>query len=373
MDLIIFDKRTFQIKDHIVVTQTFEIKLDLVISQKSTFKLATTKLKAKPKDIVFVKSDEFSYLGLIESIDLEVDGIVVGTVEFKEILGREVKAVSFNGLICDYLEGLIRQTFINNTDALENLPYLNVTKETSKLGELTFDADKFLKLSEIIELVSKSYGVSIKEEMMINQGRFVGINLRIVNVTQGLKIKADVLSLNDLVINQASETIVNKLEFYPKDENTAYRNIKTFYLLTDGSITENKNDARRYADVWSKIKTYKDGDYESLGVQAQSELSVSRTDHQISFTVDMKHQVIRPFDNISVGDFTEFMYEGKTYDSIVTAMSFKDTVKACQITLGEYRIKLTEKIQILTKSVSSQIGHVSISKGGFTDLDGGEY
>lgn len=373
MELIIFDRRTFQIKEHVMFTDTFEIKLDLVISQKSSFKVSATKLQAKLKDIVFVKTESFKYLGIIESIDLEADGIVIGTLEFKEILQKEVKAISFQGNIADYLGEIIRNTFITNTDTLENLNYLTVSKETSKLGTLNFEQDKFLKLSEIMELISKSYGVSIKEEIVLTQGKFTSICLRIVNVTEGLKIKADTLSLNDLTINQASETVVNKLEFYPKDENTVDKRIRIFYLLTDGTITEDKKDVRRYSEVSSKIKTYKDGEYETLLAQAQNELSVTRTDHQISFTVDMKNQIIRPFNNIFIGDFVEFMFQGKTYDSIVTAMSFKDSIKACQITLGEYRIKLTEKIQILSKSVNSQIGHVSISKGGFTDLDGGEF
>jgi hypothetical protein len=43
------------------------------------------------------------------------------------------------------------------------------------------------------------------------------------------------------------------------------------------------------------------------------------------------------------------------------------------ITLGEYRIKLTEKIQLLNKSVSSAVSNISISTSGYTDLDGGEF
>lgn len=373
MELIIFDKKTFEIIDHIPFTDTFEIKLDLVISQKSTFKLSTININAKPKDIVFVKAKDFNYLGIIESIENEDGGIVLGTLEFKEILNREIKPISYNGEIASYLENIIKDTFIQNEDALENITYLSVSKETSKLGNLTFDGNKLLSISEMIELISKSYGVSVKEEIKIEHGLIKGIVLRIVNVESGLKLKAEQLSLMDLIVNESSESIINKVIFYPKEDNVTYKSTVIYYLLTDGTVTTDKSSPLRYADVERSVRQYSDNEYSNLLAKAESELSVSKTNHQITFTIPTNHTIIRVFENFNIGDFIEFRYKDKIYDSIVTALSFSNTLKACFVTLGEYRIKLTEKIQILSKSVNSKIGNIQITKGGFSDLDGGEY
>ena len=56
-----------------------------------------------------------------------------------------------------------------------------------------------------------------------------------------------------------------------------------------------------------------------------------------------------PFDNINVGDFLEFVAETKTYSTMVTQLSIKGNLYECSVVLGEYRIKLTDKIKLLEK------------------------
>ena len=246
MELIILDRKSFAIKDHVSFSDNFEIKLDLVISQKSSIKLSAVKINGSIRDYIFIKSTSFEYLGMIESIDDEVDGLILGTTEFRETFDREVKVASFSGIIANYLELIIRNIFVVNSDNKENLSFLSISKETSKLGDLTFEADKVMTITEIIELISKSYGVNLKEEVVISNGQIVGVLLRIVNVSQGMKLKGDTLGAVDLAVNESSETSTNKVTFYPKEENTSHTDIKTYYLLTDGSITENPNHELRY-------------------------------------------------------------------------------------------------------------------------------
>ncbi len=71
-----------------------------------------------------------------------------------------------------------------------------------------------------------------------------------------------------------------------------------------------------------------------------------------------------------MGDYISFIHNGKTYESIVTGIKFKDSLKHAVITLGEYRVKLTEKIQLLSKNKESSVSNITITN---TDLDGGEF
>ena len=96
MELIILDRKTFAIKSHVSFSDSFEIKLDLVISQKSSFKLSAVKINGNIQDYVYLKSASFEYLGMIESIDDEDDGLRLGTTEFRETFKREVKATSLD-------------------------------------------------------------------------------------------------------------------------------------------------------------------------------------------------------------------------------------------------------------------------------------
>ncbi|NBL00398.1 MAG: hypothetical protein EOM50_20830 [Erysipelotrichia bacterium] len=66
-----------------------------------------------------------------------------------------------------------------------------------------------------------------------------------------------------------------------------------------------------------------------------------------------------------------FIHKGKTYESVITGITFKDSLNYAQITLGEYRVKLTEKIQLLSKNTgSSSTNHITITN---TNIDGGEF
>lgn len=99
----------------------------------------------------------------------------------------------------------------------------------------------------------------------------------------------------------------------------------------------------------------------------------SKLDHNITFSIRTDNDVLRPMQNVQLGDFVEFRKDDQIYDSVVTSIKFKDGFHQVTVTLGEYRIKLTEKIQLLSKSVNSAVSNISISTTGITDLDGGEF
>lgn len=372
MELIILDYKDFTFKDHAYIGDAFDIAMDLVITQKSTFKINTEKLNAKIGDYVYVK-DESLYLGVIESIEDEKTHLYLSTVDFKQLFKVEVLVESFTGNLADYLELKIRNTYITNSDQTQNLIYLSISKETSKVGSLSFDDDKVMTIYELLELLSKTQGINIKEEVVFQDGNFKGILIRIVNVTGGVKIKSDMLHLNDLIINDSNKEDVNKVTFIPKKDNLFFKDIRHYYLLKDGSITEDPNHHLRFEKVILKLQTYSDNDYLDLETKVLTILNITTTDHQINFTIEKKHQSLTVLKNLRLGDFVEFIYKDKTYDSLVTGLKYTNTLDICWITLGEYRMKLTEKIQILNKNLNSQIGSVTINKSGLSDLDGGEY
>ena len=94
---------------------------------------------------------------------------------------------------------------------------------------------------------------------------------------------------------------------------------------------------------------YSDNEYPSLYTKASSELLKSNLEHNIEFKISVDNLILVPFDNINVGDFLEFVTESKTYSTMVTQLSVKGNLYECSVVLGEYRIKLTDKIKLLEK------------------------
>ncbi|MFH0767745.1 MAG: hypothetical protein V1920_06600, partial [Bacillota bacterium] len=192
-------------------------------------------------------------------------------------------------------------------------------------------------------------------------------------VNRGIKLKSNYSAIQDLVINDSSSQMINKIDYYPKIENITYTNKVSYYLLKNGELTQNVNDELRYKSVRPKSANFSDADYPSLLTKARSEMISSKLDHNITFTIKTDNDVVKPMINFQLGDFVEFYHDTKVYDSVVTGIKYKDGFHQATVTLGEYRIKLTEKIQLLNKSVNLAVSNVSISTSGITDLDGGEF
>ena len=374
MQLIFLDRNTLQYKDYGYVDKTFEINVDLVIIQKSSFLINKGILNASIGDIVILKDSPISFIGILERLELaDKHQMTVDVLDFREIFSIDIPVQSFTGDLASYLESLLTQHFKTSSDTLQNLNYLSILKEANVQGELVFEPDKILSLASVMELITKTYGLRLTSEATYLRGRVTGINFRIGEVTRGIKLKNNYQAIQDLVINDSSSQMINKIVYHPKVENVTNRNKVSFYLLTTGEITTNVDDALRYKSVRPKATFYTDADFPTLLTKARSEMISSKLDHNITFTIRTDNDVVRPMQNVQLGDFVEFRKDDQIYDSVVTSIKFKDGFHQATITLGEYRIKLTEKIQLLSKSVNSAVSNISISTTGITDLDGGEF
>jgi len=374
MELLFLDRNTLAYKDYGYVDKIFEISLDLVIIHKSTFVVNKSKLNTTIGDIVVLKGGATSFIGIVERLEVaDQHQTTVNALDFREIFSIEVPVQSYSGDLATYLETLLKQNFKTSSDALQNLSYLTIVKDASVQGDLSFEPDKIMPLSSVMELITKTYGLRLSSEATYLRGRITGIIFRISEVNRGIKLKSNYLAIQDLVINDSSSQMVNKLTYHPKIENVTNRNIVSFCLLTSGEITTNVDDPQRYKNVRPKASIYADADYPNLLTKAQSEMISSKLDHNITFSIKTENDVIQPMTNFQLGDFVEFRNNDQIYDSVVTSIKFKNGFHQATITLGEFRIKLTEKIQLLNKSVNSAVSNISISTTGIADLDGGEF
>ena len=374
MQLVFLDRLNLAYKDYGYVDKDFEIILDLVIIQKSTFTINKTKLNASIGDIVILKDAPIHFIGIVERLEVaDKHRISVHVLDFKEMFSIGVPVQSFTGDLGFYLENVLLSHFKESDDTLQNLSYLSIQRDASVQGDLSFEVDKIMSLASLMELITKSYGLRLTYEVVYLRGRVTGIIFRISEVQRGIKLKNNYQAIQDLVVNDSSSQMVNKLTYYPKSENILYKSTIEYFLLKNGELTQDINHLNRYLSVKPKASFYTDSDYPSLQTKARSEMITSKLDHNITFTIKSDNDVIQPMKNIELGDFIEFMNNDQIYDSVVTSIKFNNGFHQATMTLGEYRIKLTEKIQLLNKSVSSATGHVSIQTTGITDLDGGEF
>jgi hypothetical protein len=374
MQLVFLDRLNLAYKDYGYVDKDFEIALDLVIIQKSLFTINKSKLNVSVGDIVILKDAPIHYIGIVERLEVaDKHRTTVHVLDFKEMFSIDIPVESYTGDLSLYLENMLVGNFKQSNDPLQNLSYLTIERGSSVQGELSFDLDKIMSLASVMELITKSYGLRLTTEAVYLRGRVTGIIFRIGEVQRGIKLKNNFQAIQDLVVNDSSSQMVNKLTYYPKIENVLFKNTLVYYLLTNGELTQDIHHPHRYKSVKPKAFYYTDNDYPTLLTKARSEMIASKLDHNITFTIKSDNDVFQPMKNIELGDFVEFVNNEQTYDSVVTSIKFSQGFHKAMVTLGEYRIKLTEKIQLLNKSVNSAMSHISIQSTGITDLDGGEF
>ena len=352
MELVILNRTNLEVKDYGYFGSDYEIVLDAVVYQKSKFTINKPNLNAEVGDIVFTRGLPFYYIGIIETISKEDEDLKVSLEvnDFSSIFDIEVTVSSYTGDLCEFLRLLIYKTFINNSDKYQVLPYLNLTKSCAINGSLTYEGTELVSITEVSEMLAKRYGIRYKCSLNIDhEGIIKGINVEITGVTKGMKIRHDLQCIKDLEIVDSNKQGSNKIIFYPNDDNVTYKSTITYYLLTDGTITTSSTHSKRIKNVKCMSQFYSDNEYSSLYTKATSELLKSNLEHNIEFKISVDNLVLVPFENINVGDFLEFVTEKKTYSTMVTQLSVKGNLYECSVVLGEYRIKLTDKIKLLEK------------------------
>jgi len=371
MQLIFLDRKTLSYKDNAYISTEFELVIDMVVSQKSSFKVNKGVLNAQIGDLAILKERDLNYIGIIEALTQETNGTMkVQCLDFKELFNMDIPIETYTGDVCLLLKDKIRQAFINNTDSKQNLTYLSITANAHVNGTLSYGDDSLINIKDLIELVSKTYGIIVKYKVGFVRGRFSSIYIIIDEISKATKLRHDLKAIHDLKITDTDQYSVNKVIYYPKKENETHKTTVTYYLLTDGSVTTNKDDSKRYEYVNCSSSYYGDKDYDSLETKARSEMVSSSNDHQITFNLSLDNNVFIPLSNMYLGYFIEFYAPKKSYSTLLTQIKYKNNFYECYLTLGEHRSSLTDKIKLLSKGGSSSGTVVSAVA---TDVDGGTY
>lgn len=350
MELIFLNRSTFKIVDYAYVSDDFELIMDSVVYQKSFFVVNKSNINTTIGDIVILRDSTYFYIGIVEAMEVnDKFQTKIESNDFTSIFDIKVPVNTYSGDVGTYLMNLITYAFKINEDPRQNFSYITISKSTSVQGTLNYN-NELLSITEVSEVLSKAYGVRFNYSLRLDyEGRIIGINVDIASVTRGLIIKSNLPCITNLKITDSNNQIINKIVFYPKNDNHTYTSPVSYYLLTTGTITTDKNHSDRYQYVKSISSFYSDNEYSTLLTKAQSELLKNNLEHSIEFNINMDNDIIIPFKNLRIGDYVEFITETKVYNTMVTQLSFKGNFYECSLVLGEYRVKLTDKIKLLEK------------------------
>ena len=341
MQLIFLNEQDLSVLDHAYATDDYEIILDALVPQKSKFTLNKQSLNAKVGDLLIVKDNGYPYVGIITSIKTDdKNQTKVEAKDYLSLLDVDVPLpTSFSGNSAQFIVNLINNTFKFSGDIYQ------VVKNCS----LKYDADTKENILDLVEEFSKTYGIRLEYEVVLLNGKFSKIRIKVVSAKIGVTMKSTLGTITDLNVNDTNEVSLNKVYYIPKAENTQHTNQVIYYLTNDGQVVTTAPALKRIQKVKMKYEFYGDKDYDSLLTKATKALVDSSLEHSITFNFSFVTNKVEELNNLKVGAIVRFITESKTYDTIVSKMEFKGTFNIAKITLGEYRLSLTDKLKLFDR------------------------
>ena len=351
MELIFLDEQSFQVVDHATCFNDYEIILDALVPQKSKFTINKQSLKAGIGDLLVVRDNGYRYIGIITSIENDDNNRTkIQTKDYLSLLDVDVPLpTSFSGNSAQFIVNLINNTFKYSGDTYQNVSYLETAIEVVKNCNLTYEADKKENILDLVEEFSKTYGIRLEYEMVLNNGKFYRIRIKVVSAKIGITMKSNLGTIADLNVNDTNEISLNKVYYIPKAENTQHTNQVIYYLTNDGQVVTTAPALKRIQKVKMKYEFYGDKDYDSLLTKATKALVDSSLQHSITFNFSFLTNEVEALKDLKVGAIVRFIHEDKTYETIVSKMEFKGSFNVAKVTLGEYRLSLTDKLKLFDR------------------------
>ena len=351
MQLIFLNEQDLSVLDYAYATDDFDIILDALIPQKSKFTVNKETLKAKIGDLLVVKDKGYPYVGIITSIKTDdKKQTKVETKDYLSLLDVDVPLpTSFSGNSAQFIVNLINNTFKYSGDSYQNVSYLETAIEVVKNCSLTYEADTKENILDLVEEFSKTYGIRLEYEVMLLNGKFNKIRIKVVSAKVGITMKYNLGTITDLNVNDTNEISLNKVYYIPKAENTQHTSQIVYYLTNDGQVVTTAPALKRIHKVKMKYEFYSDKDYASLLTKATKALVDSSLEHTITFNFSFITNKSEPLNELKVGAIVVFITENKTYETVVSKMEFKGSFNVAKVTLGEYRLSLTDKLKLFDR------------------------
>ena len=162
-------------------------------------------------------------------------------------------------------------------------------------------------------------------------------------------MKSTLGTITDLNVNDTNEISLNKVYYIPKAENIQHTNQVVYYLTNEGQVVTTAPALQRIHKVKMKYEFYSDKDYSSLLTKATKALVDSSLEHNITFNFSFITNKVETLNELKCGAIVRFITESKTYETIVSKMEFKGTFNIAKVTLGEYRLSLTDKLKLFDR------------------------
>lgn len=316
--------------------------------------LSITNNKIKLQDVDVSRGD---YIRITKG-SRKIFGIVKGvsdsdtvTVEYMSILSMfdtnvyaNVLSIisAINSPLEDWIINTIKENFVQNSDALQNIKGMELISTSETLGKkkLGYDSNIF-NLYELITKALTQHAIVIDADINITD-KVIALTIG-TRQTEEKHIEADLPNIlgKEFSIEKGSEA-VNKV-IVVNEENQSIR--RSYYLLADGTVSHIADEANRISPVIFDTVFITVADGESFTDKSYDEavakLVPDEYDNYISITVSNEDSLVKP-DEWLIGQKAAIIHKGRVYHTILTGIKID---KRTTLMFGAVRKELTKKLK----------------------------
>nr|DAP17078.1 MAG TPA: hypothetical protein [Caudoviricetes sp.] len=329
------DKSDLEIKDYIEF-EDYEYVIDEETNQNTIFNVMK-KVNAENGDIVILQRDgKTDYIGKIQDIENE-DGELrrkitlkyISNIFDRKIIVENEKIISSVG-IEDFIAKEIYDNFTNSEDNLLNIKWLDVEIKTH---------------TKITKSINAENGIYNFHTFVTNCTQNYNIVLEFVYENQRIKLKIYKQDSNVQLIDTTIADISNYVEKFETNiiakvvvkTNT---DIQKWYLLSDRTTTQNKDDKNRAVGEIETLYTQKSEDAKQT---ALDKFKSNTYNHYISFKI-YRYSKLFDVEKLKIGTPLSVRTNNNIIlNTYISAIEDKGD-NFINITCGNMRIKFIDKI-----------------------------
>ena len=329
------DKTDLEIKD-VIEFENYEYVIDEETNQKTIFNVVK-KVNAENGDIVVLQRlGKIDYSGIIEDFE-NTDGELKREITIKYISNLFDRKVILNNEnlikevgIEDFIEKEIYNNFTNSDDELLNYKWLDVEVKThTKIRKSVDNENGIYNFHTFITNCTQNYNIIL--DFTYDQGR-----IKLTIYKQDAETQLIDTTIPDISnYTEKFETSVTAKVIVKTDTD-----VQTWYLLSDRTTTQNKDDVNR---ARGKVEVEYTSKSEDARQTALDKFKSNTYNHYISFKINRNSKLF-DVDKMKIGTPLSVRTNNNIIlDTYISAIK-DDGSNFIEITCGNMRINFIDKI-----------------------------
>lgn len=331
--LNILSKDDLSIKN-IVQTASYEIENRIKLTGKSSFLLADDP-EAEEGDFVVIGD----YKGIVTNVEneKELESVIVHTNEIDSIFDRKIilkneSLISTVGIEV-FISQTIKDNFTESDDEILNIPYIKIKVLTNtKINAKVNTEEGIYNFRTYLGNIKERYDINLDYEFNDDK-----LNITIYkDETDTLEVDATV---EDIITYQEVYSVdaIAKVTVLSKETGNTFN----YYLLTDRTTTEDKNDPNRAKGKIEVVTCEEDVDARQAALDA---FKANSYQHNIELTITKDSKVFNEKDFIVGRELRIKTKENGIYETFISGIKKKNDSNIYIVTCGNMRITLLDKL-----------------------------